>query len=592
MLSRLAPFACLAFLCVLAYPAGAQSGPGKDVSALDIIEAAEQTKQLQQEQEETALERVRVPSSPLSTLLQLRELIRRGDWKASATYLDTRYLPEAAKNLSDRELAWTLRHVFAQHNIVDLGGISDEPEGDTGDGLPGYRDKIGVITLSSEKIPIYLQRVRDESGYPVWKVSNITVARIPDMWAELGYGPIAQQLVDLLPDFQFMGMENWQFFATAVSLLASWGLAMLSSYLLLRLAMLFPQYFSTSIRVFFRGPARFFLFIQIARFMLDQLGLSLATRILLKSSGVGYLAWLVLILGLISLFRDYEIRKMRLAGNAQYVSLLKPFTTIVKVVVSTVIFLFWANTAGYDMSTILAGLGVGSLAVALAAQKTLENVFGAVILYAAKPVRVGEFCRFGTKLGVVEDIGLRSTLIRTLDRTLLAIPNAVFSSAEIENYSRRDRYRFCQRLRVEIASDEQMRFLLAELRRLFLSHPKLQQDLVSVRLAGIEDATCVLRLEARIDTNDFQEFLEVGEDLNLRIIRVVSEAGLEFCGRGSSVLLVGGSEESVEQRAVGEQAVLEWRESGRLPFPNFSSDELAALRNALDYPPMGSSQAR
>ena len=97
--------------------------------------------------------------------------------------------------------------------------------------------------------------------------------------------------------------------------------------------------------------------------MIDELGLSLTSRILLDSSGVDYIAFTVIIMGLLSLLRDYQIRKMQHAGNAHYVALLKPFTTIVKVLVVTIIALFWAKQAGYDMSTILAGLGVGSLAV-------------------------------------------------------------------------------------------------------------------------------------------------------------------------------------------------------------------------------------
>jgi MscS family membrane protein len=128
--------------------------------------------------------------------------------------------------------------------------------------------------------------------------------------------------------------------------------------------------------------------------------------------------------GLISLVRDYNIRRLERAGNRQYVALLKPFTTIVKFVALTIIALVWAERAGYNMSTIIAGLGVGSLAVALAAQKTLENVIGAITLYSARPVNPGDLCRFGNMVGVVEEIGLRSTMIRTLNRTMLAVPNS------------------------------------------------------------------------------------------------------------------------------------------------------------------------
>jgi MscS family membrane protein len=187
---------------------------------------------------------------------------------------------------------------------------------------------------------------------------------------------------------------------------------------------------------------RLFLFVFIARLLIGELGLSLTARILLESSGMDYIAWTVLLLGLMSLLRDYQIRKMQHAGNTHYVALLKPFTTIMKIITVTIIALYWAKSAGYDMSTILAGLGVGSLAVALAAQKTLENIIGAVTLYTARPVSAGDFCRFGTITGTVEEIGLRSTLIRTMDRTMVVIPNSVFSAQEIENFSRRDRIRY------------------------------------------------------------------------------------------------------------------------------------------------------
>src|SRR5207248_1522615 len=97
---------------------------------------------------------------------------------------------------------------------------------------------------------------------------------------------------------------------------------------------------------------------------------------------------------------------------------------------------------GYNTSTILAGLGVGGLAIALAAQKTIENLFGGVAVISDRPVFVGDFCRFGDQLGTVEDIGLRSTRIRTLDRTLVTVPNGQFSSITLENFSRRDKMLF------------------------------------------------------------------------------------------------------------------------------------------------------
>ena len=391
-----------------------------------------------------------------------------------------------------------------------------------------------------------------------------------------------------MPDMQFMGMDNWQLLATTLAFALAWPLAALASYLLKRLALLIPNRFPMGIQRFFNGPMRFFLFLFIARLIIGQLGLSLTARILLESSGVGYVAWTVLLLGLMSLVRDYQIRKLQDAGNTQYVSLLRPFTSILKVIAVTIIALVWANNAGYNMSTILAGLGVGSVAVALAAQKTLENLIGSVTLYAARPVSAGDFCRFGTVLGTVEEIGLRSTVIRTMDRSRVAIPNAVFSSQQIENFSHRDHIRYFRQFKLALAGTAQLRVILAEVRKLLLSHPEVLQESVSVRFENIEDANAVLRLDSLVKTTDFQQFLGVAEDINLRIVDTVQAAGGLFSGPAQLVQLRELATQSPEQAAQIEATLEQWREQDRLPFPNYSAQEIADLKDSLDYPPHGS----
>jgi MscS family membrane protein len=370
--------------------------------------------------------------------------------------------------------------------------------------------------------------------------------------------------------------------------LLSWPLATVVTFVLLQIALKIPNGFPQGIERFFRRPLRFFLFMHIARELISAMGLSVTARILLESSGMDYIAYTVLLMGLLSLIRDYQIRKMQVAGNAQYVALLKPFTTIIKFTVLTIILLFWANQAGYDMSTILAGLGVGSLAVALAAQKTLENVIGAVTLYTARPVSAGDFCRFGNFFGTVEEIGLRSTLIRTLNRTLVVIPNSVFSSMEIENFSSRDRIRYFRNLRMRLLSSEQTRFVLAEIRKLMLGHPRLLQETVSVRFEYIQDGNAMLRIDAGVNTTDFQQYLAVAEDLNLRIVDIVQDAGASFTGPGQLVQLQESEPTTAEQQAYYEKMLNELREQERLPFPDYSDAERRALKDTVEYPPKGS----
>ncbi|MEP5322734.1 mechanosensitive ion channel family protein, partial [Marinobacter alexandrii] len=269
------------------------------------------------------------------------------------------------------------------------------------------------------------------------------------------------------------------------------------------------------------------------------------------------------------------------------VALLKPFTTIVKVLVVTIIALVWADRAGYNMSTIIAGLGVGSLAVALAAQKTLENVIGAITLYTARPVSPGDLCRFGNVVGVVEEIGLRSTQIRTINRTLLVVPNSVFSSVEVENLSSRDRIRYYPNLQLQMADVDQLRLILGKLRELLLAHPMVLQETVSVRLEKIEAATAVIRIDSGITTTDFQEYLAVAEDLNLHIIELVHNAGAIFSGAGQVLQLRDFHQASEEKMNEVESILSDWREKDAFPFPDIADDKKLALKGTLDYPPGG-----
>jgi MscS family membrane protein len=535
--------ACLGTLTVtvllLAPLSWSQETVDPGVSAREVLQGSKESDQLVEEKQASDSEGLESFSTPLNSLIAMRRALREGDQETVAKFLDRRYLPEEMEQYSDEDLIRALGYVFNQQNILNLADVSDQPQGDLKDGLPSYRDQIGTVILSDGEVPIYMQRVPDGKGGRVWKLSNATVEQIPAMWDELGYGPVAEYLDRTLPDVRFMGMANWQLVATIAFFILAWPLAMAASYILKRLALLIPNRFPLGIARFFEGPMRFFLFFMIARFLVHQLGLSLTARVLLESSGIAFIAWTVLLLGLMSLFRDYQIRKMQHAGNLQYVALIKPFTTILKVIVVTIIALYWANSAGYDMTTILAGLGVSSLAVALAAQKTLENVIGAITLYTARPVSAGDFCRFGDVKGTVEEIGLRSTLIRTLDRSMVVIPNAVFSSVEIENYSRRDRIRYFRQFRLRLQDAGQMRRILEELRGLFIDHPRLVPDTTSVRFENIVDANAVLRLDGGVDTTDFQEYLEVAEELNLRTLEVVQASGAEFTGPGQLVQLAG-----------------------------------------------------
>lgn len=553
-----------------------------EASMRELLENEKKAEKIMRAKAEEMRGNENLPRTPLQLMILLSEATSANDFERAGALLDMRYLPEDFPDTAPAELLKGLRVVWAQQNLIDVTQVSDEPEGKQSDGLAPYRDLLGILQMDDgEEVPVFLQRIPDGEGGKIWKISNATVAQIPRLWADLGYGPIAVWLQKHLPDYRFAGMSSWQIIATVLFAIVSWPLSGLVSYLLMRVALLLPNSIPQGIEQFFRGPLKLFLFVLILRQLMDQLALSLATRVYLNSSGVDYIAFSILLLGVISLVRDYQIQRLERARNRQYVALLKPFTTIVKFIALMIVALVWADKAGYNMSTIIAGLGVGSLAVALAAQKTLENVIGAITLYSARPVNPGDLCRFGNIVGVVEEIGLRSTMIRTLNRTMLAVPNSVFSSVEVENFSHRDRIRFFREVELQMSTADQLRCILANLREVFLSHADVMQDTVSIRLEKIAAATAVIRIDAHISTTNFQHYLAVAEDLNLRMIELVHEGGAVFSGPGQ-VLQIRDFQQASDDTMQRIQARLEqWRESDTLPFPDFSETEKQSLMGSI-----------
>ncbi len=521
--------------------------------------------------------------TPLQLLAIVTRAYETDDLKRTGEFLDMRYLPEEFDDRPPENLMQALRIVWQQQNIVDPTRLSDQPEGHLDDGLPAYRDLLGTLTKDDgTKVPVYIQRVPDGEGGLEWKISNATVKRIPELWADLGYSDFAAWLQLHLPHFEFAGMQSWQILGTIIFALLSVVLATLIASLLRRLIeRIWPQY-PIAISRFFGLPVRIFLFLILFRALMDQLALSLTTRIYLNSSGIDYFAFVILALGLISLVRDMQARRMERAGNQHLVALLRPFTTIVKFLLIIAVGLLWAERAGYNMTTIIAGLGVGSLAVALAAQKTLENVIGAITLYAARPVNPGDLCRFGNFVGVVEEIGLRSTVIRTLDRTLLAVPNSVFAAAEIENFSHRDRIRYFRYVELQMTTADQLRVILGRLRELFHSHADVIPDTISIRLEKIESAIARIRIDAGIGTNNYQEFLAVAEDLNLRLIESVHETGAVFSGPGQSLQVREFQQASDAQMEAVEQQLQDWQAGDVSPLPDLSPEEKARLHGQVN----------
>jgi len=263
------------------------------------------------------------------------------------------------------------------------------------------------------------------------------------------------------------------------------------------------------------------------------------------------------------------------------------------------IIFYVSNQLGAPLYSLVAGLGVGGIAIALAAQNTLEHFIGSLALFADHPVRVGDLCRYGEdptpdwqRIGTVESIGLRSTRIRGIDNSVTTIPNGDFSKMHLVNYSLRRRILLLTVLGLRYeTTDDQLRFVIASLRDMLLAHPRIVDEEPRVRFAGFGGYSLNVEIRVDIDTANRDEFRAIREDIYLRIMKIVKDAGASFAFPSRTIYHSRDTEPDPERRQAAEAQVRAWCSALELPFPNFTADYRKKTRNTLDYPPEGSPDA-
>ena len=172
------------------------------------------------------------------------------------------------------------------------------------------------------------------------------------------------------------------------------------------------------------------------------------------------------------------------------------------------------------------GLGIGGLALAFGAQKTIENLFGSISLAADQPFRVGDFVKIEDFTGNVERIGMRSTQIRTLDRTLISLPNGKLADMQIEDFASRDRIRLAATVSLAYGTtEEQVRRVVAGIETMLRAHPKVWPEVVVARLAALSVSSLDVEVLCWFETRDYGEFRDYRQEALLGIMGVVREAG-------------------------------------------------------------------
>lgn len=567
---------CIIFLLTLTAPVKAQQPTLKVQASSEALP------------EESLAAEYQPGKTPLSTILAIKEAATHKNWQDAGKFIDMRYVSQDIKDIGASELVRQLSIVWSQQNSIDIASLSNDVKGHLQDNLPAYRDLLGILETSHGKVHIYLQHVPDGEGGKIWKISNATAKQVPQLWSEFGFSEHIEKLAAYLPEFKLINMNNWQFCAFVLLIICAW----IFTSLLKKLA---PQLFTNvskngpALVRFFGHSVRMFLFFMLIDYGSNFLGLSLTAKLWITIGTLKYFAVAYLLLGLIEFATSIYLAKI----DKNSAAIIRPLMTTLKIIIVIIMALSWFNSAGYNIATILTGLGIGSFALALAAQKTLENVFGAFTLYIAKPIQPGDFCKFGDVIGTVEEIGLRSTRIRKLNRSVVHVPNAVFSSKELENYAEIDRRHYNREFRFRLdTSPDQLRQLLIKLRELLLVHERVLPTAARARFEHIERDAFVVVVNCYVDTKSIVAFKAVSEDLNLYILDIIRELGIQWAIPQQQILMAQASPTN-EELIVEAQAKMDaLRAEDKLPFPDFSEEEVTLRTNSLGYPREGTIQSK
>ncbi|MCJ8309806.1 MAG: mechanosensitive ion channel family protein [Rhizobiaceae bacterium] len=475
-------------------------------------------------------------TTPRGTVEGYLSSIRAGDIDKAAKYLDVSEHPEEEQTFIAKERAKELILLLDRNgDIFDINKLSPTPDGNVDDGLDADLDEVGVLDAKERKVPLLVQRKPGENDLQLWLFESGTINRVPFLLQTS-----EESLLDrILPE----GMKServgevstghWAalavaaVFALAIGLIISWTLSFIIRFMLRGRSKVPGRGVLSAIVI----PFGVVIGVSLYRVIVVNIGVQLVAR--------DYIAWIVTIASMLALawlgvrlvdgiseVVRYGMSRTKRLNSVAVVMLAK---RMAKAVVLGIALIAILEILGFDVSTGLAALGIGGIALALGAQKTIENLVGSITVVVDRPVSVGDFCKFGDVMGTVEDIGIRSTQVRTLDRTIVTVPNGAFASMQIENYSRRDEFRLYTVLTMRYeTTPAQVRFLLAELHQLLKATPEVTEEPARVRFIGLGSHSLDIEIFGYVQADDYAHFLTIQEEMLLSIMDIVKQSGTDF----------------------------------------------------------------
>ena len=498
---------------------------------------------------------------------------QEGAFEVAAHYLDLDTIAPARQHAEGARLARRLFLVLLHHGGIDPATVSNGPSGSAEAAAERLREQIALLTVRGREIPVILELRAANGAGGIWLISRTTTSTIDALYRSHGYGWIGDHLPSLFFSLSFLGIQLWQWTALVLALVLGYAAARLIGHaFLVLLGALSRRTRVTWDDALVRaldGPLAVVLWGILLTLAASWIGLPAG------AAAVSRVAWRLLsLLGfawlLFRLWDGVVERMRRRADQANQVTLgyMPIIARTGKFFVSLLVVLAALDVIGINVAAMLAGIGIGGIAVAFAAQKTIENIFGAVTIAGDRPFKVGDNVTASGVTGIVEEIGLRSTRLRTIDRMLVTVPNGLLAAGTIVNLTSRDRFLFNPKIgvRYETTAD-QLTWILDEIRKALILHPRVFQETHRARFVAFGASSLDIEITAWVLAASFHEYTAVAEELNFAIARIVERSGTSFAFPSQTLYLGRDSVPAPERAAEVAREVTARRESGDLAVP-------------------------
>ncbi len=524
--------------------------------------------------------------SPQDATKAFAKLCKAGDYDNAARLMDLSAIKGDKQAKQGRRLARRLAMVLKRLRPQGFDDLSNEDMGSRESGVRGDREVVARTTIDKKELQVRLGQYQHKGDRAVWLFTQGTVASVDLLYNELGYGWAGDYLPAMFFEKQLWEIQMWQWIGILMALIIAVVLGYFLSYvtrkLLRRLAAYTKWEWDDEVVACMRGPLVMTYIVVVFVALMPFLALADGPRKFLMTTGklavIVAVGWFLI--RLVDVAAETILRWFKDRDDDMGIAMVPVARKILKTFIVAVILIMGLQNMGVNVAGLLATLGIGGLAMAMAAKSTLENLLAGITIAFDRPFKMGDFIKVGSISGTVEDLGLRSTRLRTSERTVVTIPNSKIVDDKVENFAVRDKLRILTTFGVQYdTSLEQVLYIIDEFKRYLVEQPAVLNGF-RVRFVGYNASSMDIEVLAYIDSTDFTEFSGIREELYMGLGKIVAASGSEMAFPSQTLYLGKDSHADTDKAGAAADKVAQRKEAGELWIPDIP-DEVMSDRQGL-----------